>query len=131
MKSFFASVVAGFVIAAVGGFQSQTPRPKAAAAPADVTVRGCVMQGSAATVFVLDNAKKDPKSTTEKSVRYLVVPGTEDLMLSAHVNHLVDIRGQVVAKPAPAAGKPVTEKDLSTLTAKSLTMVADTCRAAR
>src|SRR5436190_8234352 len=112
MKSFFASVVAGFAIAAVGGFQTQTPRPKAVPAPADVTLRGCVMQGSAATVFVLDNAKKDPKSTTEKGVRYLVVPATEDLMLNAHVNHLVDIRGQVIAKPAPPAGKPVMEKDL-------------------
>lgn len=127
MKGFFASFIAGFMIAAVAGFQAQTPRPAPAQPPPDVTLRGCVLQGSAPAVFVLDNAKKDPKSTTEKGVRYLLIAGTEDLMLRAHVNHLVEMIGQVVAKPAPRAGQPVTEKDLSTFTAKSLTMVADTC----
>jgi hypothetical protein len=128
MRSFLASVIAGFAIAVAGGFQTPTAKPKPIQTPPDVTVRGCVLQGSGPTVFIVDNARKDPKSTTEKGVRYVLVPGTEDLMLRAHVNHLVEMTGQIAAKPAPRAGQPVTEKDLSTLTVKSLTMVADTCR---
>ncbi|MEZ5318306.1 MAG: hypothetical protein R2752_12975 [Vicinamibacterales bacterium] len=90
----------------------------------DVTLTGCLVQGSAPTVFVFENAKKDPKSMTEPAMKYVVVAGTEDLMLRDHLNHEVRITGQAEQKMAQ---QTMEEKDLPKLTAKSLTLVSNTC----
>ena len=89
------------------------------------TQTGCLVQGTTPTVFVFDNAKKDPKSPTEKAVKYIVV-APPDLNLRPHLNHEVKIVGVWDGKTAPAGGK-VEEKDLPRFSAKSVTMVADTC----
>jgi hypothetical protein len=105
--------------------QAQTQKP----ATQELTLTGCLIQGTAPTVFIFDNAKKDPKSPTEKAVKYVVVASTEDINLRPHLNHEVQIVGVWDGRTAPATGK-VEEKDLPRFTAKVVTMVADTCTAA-
>src|SRR6187402_1285704 len=118
----------------------QTPPPPNAKPPlqtsakpaeAEITVTGCLAQGSAATVFVLQNAKRDPLSATEKASRYVVVPATEDLFLSRHLTHTVRILGVPDGRPQPVpqAGGTVDEKLIPALSAKSLTMVSASCGA--
>jgi hypothetical protein len=96
---------------------------------AEITVTGCLVQGSSATVFVLQNAKRDPQSAAEKPARYIVVPATEDLFLKQHLNHQVRILGVPDGRlqPTPQAGSPVEEKLIPALNAKSLTMVNASC----
>jgi len=113
--------------------QTPPPDPQAQAQPQDqkpatqeITLTGCLIQGTGPTVFVFDNAKKDPKSETEKAMKYVVVAGAQDLNLRPHLNHQVQIAGTWDGKTAPATGK-VEEKDLPRFTAKTVTMVADTC----
>ncbi len=115
-----------------------TPPPPTAKPPlqtpakqteAEVTVTGCLVQGSAANVFILQNAKRDPLSTTEKAARYVVVPATEDLVLKPHLSHQVRILGVPDGRPQPTpqAGAPLDEKLVPALNAKSLTMVSPSC----
>ena len=104
----------------------QTPPQAQKPATEEITLTGCLVQGSTPTVFVFDKARKDPKSPTEKAVKYIVVAGTEDLNFRNHLNHEVRIVGTWDGRTAPATGK-VEEKDLPRFTAKSVTMVADTC----
>jgi hypothetical protein len=126
-----ASLVAAFlVVPSARAQQTAPPRPVSPAAPTqeaktDVLLTGCLVQGSGPTVFVFQNAKTDPQ-IAEPGATYLILPGTEDLNLRAHVNHTVQISGQSDGK-RPARGTPPDEKDLPTLTAKSLTMVSSTC----
>lgn len=138
------SVATGIgVFCAVGlnvaaAFVPQTPPPpnskppvqaSAKSAQAELTVTGCLVQGSAATVFILQNAKKDPASSAEKAARYVVVPTAEDLSLKPHLNHQVRILGVPDGKPQPTpqAGVPLDEKLVPALSAKSLTMVSPSC----
>ena len=80
-------------------------------------------------MFILQNAKRDPQSATEKAARYVVVPATEDLFLKQHLNHTVRILGVPDGRPQPTpqAGGAVDEKLVPALNAKGLTMVANAC----
>jgi len=93
----------------------------------EVTLTGCLVQGSSPAVFIFENAKKDPKSTTEKPGKYVVVAATEDLNLRAHVTHEVRITGLTDNKPVPLPNQKVEEKDLPKLSATALTMISNTC----
>jgi hypothetical protein len=113
--------------------QAQTPPsdPQAQTQPQkapteEITLTGCLIQGTTPTVFIFDKARKDPKSPTEKAVKYVVVPNAADLNLRPHLNHEVQIVGVWDGRTAPATGN-VEEKDLPRFTAKTVTMVADTC----
>ncbi len=106
--------------------QQQTPQKPAVP---EVTLTGCLVQGSTPAVFIFENARKDPKSTTEPAVKYVVLASAEDLNLRTHLNHEVRISGLPDGKVAPPTTQKVDEKDLPRLSAKSLTMVADTCTA--
>ena len=113
----------------------QPPAQAVAAEPADqkdqkapdVVLTGCLVQGSAPTIFVIENAKKDAQSNTEKGVSYIVVASSSDLNLRTHLNHEVTITGQSDGKTAPATGSKFEEKDLPKLTAKNVAMVSNTC----
>lgn len=128
----FASVLAASaLIAAQSGTtapaQSGTTKPSS-----DVTVTGCLTQGSGPTVFVLDNARQKPDDKTEKAESYVIVAGAEDLPLAANLNHEVSVTGSAdakVATPAPA-GQKATEKDMPRFSAKNITLVADRCTSA-
>ena len=98
----------------------------------DVTLTGCLIQGSGPTVFVLDNAKLSPSESTEKGKAYMLASATEDLNFKAHLNHEVTITGSADSKVAamPKPGQKSDDKDLPKLTAKSVTMISDKCTAA-
>ena len=108
--------------------QQQTPPtpPQTPQTIADTTLTGCLIQGSGPTVFIVDNAKADPKSTTEKGARMIVIAAAEDLNLRQHLNHEVRITGKVDGT-VPVAGTKVEEKDLPKLNAKAVVMVSNTC----
>jgi hypothetical protein len=97
--------------------------------PKDITLTGCVIQGSGPTVFLLDNARVNTQDPSEKGRTFVITPATEDLNLSTHLDHEVTITGKAEDKvpPVPPAGQKVAEKDLPKLQAGSLTMVADRC----
>jgi uncharacterized protein YdeI (BOF family) len=116
--------------------QQQPPTPPAVTAPqtapapkdaVDVTLTGCLVQGSAPNVFVFQNAKKDSKSTAEKGVSYVVVASGEALNLRNHLNHEIQISGQSDGKIAPVSTERASETELPKLTAKNITMIANTC----
>jgi hypothetical protein len=98
----------------------------------EVTVTGCVIQGSAPTVFILDNARTNPEDRNEKGKTYVLVASAEDLRLGTHLNQEVRVTGLAEDKtaPVPPPGQKVAEKDLPKFTAKSVTMVADRCTTA-
>ena len=105
--------------------QSQTQQQKAP----EVTLTGCVIQGSAPSIFLLSGAKKDPDNVKEIGTTYFLVADSEDLNLKAHLNHSVRITGVAEMKtpPVPPAGGKVEEKDLLKFSAKAATMVSDRC----
>ena len=128
-----ASVFATGLIAAQGSAQQQPPPPQqqqqAQQKAPEVTITGCVIQGSSPTVFLFEGSRTNPQDRNEKTKTYLLVAGTEDLKLKDHLNHEVRITGMAENKtaPTPPAGQQVAEKDLPKLTAQSVTMVADRC----
>jgi hypothetical protein len=144
MKTIVTAVAVCFVVAAgTSAFQSQqttpppppsqqqqtpptTPaQPQTPAIP-EVSLTGCLIQGSAPTVFLLENAKVDPKSDTEKGARFIVLAAAQDLNLRTHLNHEVTIGGLTDGKPT-VTDKKVEEKDLPKLSAKKVSMVSNTC----
>lgn len=128
MKTFVTAIAVSFLVAGLSARQDpvspQTPQKPAVA---EITVTGCLVQGSTPEVFIFENVRKDPKSTTEPAVKYIVIAATEDLNLQSSLNHEVRIVGQPDGKVAPPTTQKVEEKDLPRLSAKSLTVVADTC----
>ena len=121
-------------------FLQQTPPPPnpkpalqtpAKSSEAVINLTGCLVQGSAPEAFVLQEAKRDPQSATEKGARYIVVPTAEDLVLKTHLNHRVRIVGVPDGRPqpTPVAGRPVDEKAIPKLNARALTMVSPSCAA--
>lgn len=145
MKKVVTALAASFAIAAgAAALQAQQsappPPPPAQQAPptvtppqdmaGDVTLTGCLIQGSSPAVFIFENAKKDAKSTSEKGVSYIVVATAADTNLRDHLNHQVEISGKPDSKAAPVTGTgKVEEKDLPKLTAKTVTPVSNTCSA--
>ena len=130
MKTFVTAIAVCFVVAGLSARQDPTsPQTPQKPAVAEITVTGCLVQGSTPAVFIFENVRKDPKSTTEPALKYMVIASTEDLNLRNHLNHQVRISGLPDGKVAPPTTSKVEEKDLPRLSAKSLTMVADTCSA--
>jgi len=132
MKRFLGASIASLALA-VTVAAAQTPPPQDPSQDQqkvpDITLQGCVIQGSGPTVFILNNARVKPDDKNEKAQTFVIVAGTEDLMLKNHLNHEVTVTGNAEAKvaPVPPPGQTVAEKDLPKLTAKSLTMVSDRC----
>jgi hypothetical protein len=124
------ALAASTIVAAQSG--NQNPAPDDQQKSPEVTLTGCLTQGSGPTVFIFDNAKADPKSVSEKGRTFVVVEATEDLSLARHVNHEVALMGQAEAKmvPPPAPGEKVVEKDLPKFQVKTLKMVSESCTAA-
>jgi hypothetical protein len=93
----------------------------------DVTVTGCLMQGSTPAVFLLEDARSDPESKDEKAKTFFLSASVPDL--KANLNKQVRIIGQAETKepPAPPAGQKVSEQDLPKLSVKTIAAVADRC----
>ena len=131
MKTPLVTLVVCAAVAFVSAQQAQTPAPQDQKPAPDVSVTGCLLQGSAPSVFLVDNARRDPTDRNEKPLKYMVIVGAEGVTLRPHLNHEVQLTGQPEVKPAPAPGQKVEEKDLPKFTAKTITMVSDTCSASR
>src|SRR6185295_6941605 len=58
--------------------QQQPPQQQQKDKP-DVTLTGCLSQGSSPTVFILDNAKLNVEDRGEKGKIFVLVAGTEHL----------------------------------------------------
>jgi hypothetical protein len=122
------SALATALVAAQG---AQTPPP--AAAPQgekgmkDVTLTGCLVQGSAPAIFLLEDARLNPEDKNEKAKKYFVTAAAPDL--KANLNKEVRIIGQAETKepPTPPAGQKVAEQDLPKLAVKTIAAVADRC----
>jgi len=112
--------------------QPPPPTPMQDKQKPDVTLTGCVTQGSSPTTFILDNARLNVDDRGEKGKIFLIVSASEDLNLAKHLNHEVSVTGTADQKTmvAPAAGQKVDEKDLPKLSAKSVITVADKCTTA-
>jgi len=134
MKRQMFGVLAGVMAASalIAAQATSTPPPQQPDKPSgDVTITGCLTQGSSPAVFILDNARQKVDDKTEKAESYVVVAAGEDLPLAENLNHEVSVMGSAhVASATPPAGK-VAEKDMPRFAAKTLTSVADRCTATR
>jgi hypothetical protein len=132
MKNHLLGVGAGMIVATA----LMTAQSASGQAPstdlrigAEVTLIGCLIQGSNATTFLLDRARLDPQSKTEKPKTYVVIAATDAVVLAPQVNHEVAIKGMAEQKtvPTPEPGKKPLEKDLPKLRASSLMAVSESC----
>jgi hypothetical protein len=139
--TFLAAMTAATALVAAQSTQNPPPAPPAAPPAAagnqerqqtpDVTLTGCLIQGSGPTVFILDKAKDSTADRTAPGQSYVLTSGAESVAFKDHVNHEVSISGttEAKAKMMPAAGQKAAEKDLPKFTAKTVTMIADKCTA--
>ena len=119
----FAIAAALAVTRGVAGQESQPPTTQ------EVAVTGCVVQGTGPNVFILENAKADPRDRDEKGRSYLLVSNAMSISFREHLNHEVRVDGDAETKmpPMPLLGQKVKESDLPRLTATKITHVATTC----
>jgi hypothetical protein len=131
--AFVASLVCAGALAAA---QSTPPPPQTPAdpqqqpKPAEVSITGCLVQGSAPNVFILENARAKPEDQGEKAVTYVITTVKPEMSLKAHLNHSIKVTGnaeKLSAAAAPPAGQKPKEGDLPKFTASSVTMVSDRC----
>ena len=118
------AVAAAFAMTApVAGQESQLPKFK------EVSLTGCLVQGTGPDVFILENAKADPRNASEKGWTYFLASGAAAVSFREHLNNEVRIDGMAEMKmPAPpAAGESVKESDLPKLKAATIVHVATTC----
>lgn len=129
--AFVASLAcAGALVAA----QSAPPPPQTPAdpqqKPQEISLTGCLTQGSAPNVFILENAKVKPEDQNEKGATFVLVASKAEMSFKPHLNHSVKVTGiaesKTVGAPAPAGEKPK-EAALPKLTASAVTMVSDRC----
>ena len=88
--AFVASLAcAGALVAA----QSAPPPPQTPADPAqkpqEISLTGCLTQGSAPNVFILENAKVKPEDQNEKGATFVLVASKAEMSFKPHLNHSV------------------------------------------
>jgi hypothetical protein len=105
------------------------PDPKPAAP--ELTLTGCLIQGTGPDVFLLDNAKMSPADRGERGRSYVLSASTEDLFFRSHLNHEVSVTGtpEEPKDLQPPAGQKLDERNLPKFNARSVTMVSDRCLA--
>lgn len=81
-------LVAGVV--SIGAQQQQTPPPPPP--QQEISLIGCLVQGSQPSIFILEHAKPATGTTQEVGTRYMVVPESKDVDLLSHLNHEVCCR---------------------------------------
>jgi glucose/arabinose dehydrogenase len=125
-------------IAAAQTQQSQPPPPPPEQAQPpqtppkteDITLTGCVVQGSAPSVFLFENARVNPANKEEKARSYVLIVGAEDLAFRPHLNHQVMLvgKGEIKLLPTLKPGEKYKEADLPRFTATKVTEVSPTCQ---
>jgi hypothetical protein len=107
----------------------ETPQGQTPVKVEELTLTGCVIQGSAPTVYVFDNARINATNKEEKPRTYVLITGTDKLDLRPHVNRQVILVGKGEIKtlaPVPP-GEKVKEADLPRFTIVRVTEVSTTC----
>ena len=109
--------------AAVAGQESQLQKFK------EVSLTGCLVQGTGPDVFIFENAKADPRDASQKGWTYVLASGAAAVSFREHLNSEVRIDGmaETTIQPSPAAGESVKESDLPKLKAAKIVHVATTC----
>jgi hypothetical protein len=103
------------------------PTPAAPAQDADdVTFKGCLIQGSTPTTFILENAKSDAPDA--KAHNFVVEIQAQPDQIKSIVNTHVQVTG-TADKVESDDSKTRDEKDMPKLTAKRITRLAATCPA--
>jgi len=128
-----ATAGAAILVLAAPATRAVTPNHQAKSSQekfADVTLTGCLIQGSASSVFVLENAKATPGNDQEKGRSYLLTAAAQDLDIEHHLNQEVTVTGAPDTKTAPLSSTKPAEKDMPKFPAKSLIMVAEKCQPA-
>lgn len=130
MKSFVSALAVCLVAGAVsmGAQQQQQQQPPPQTERPEITVTGCLTQGSMPSVFILDNAKPAAAATgttQQTSTRYLVIAEGKDVDLLKHINNEVQLRGSPEGVIPPPEKRD--EKNLPTLRTTSLMLISNTC----
>lgn len=127
MKPFISALavclVAGTASSGAQQQQQQTPPPPERP---EITVTGCLAQGSMPSVFILENAKSSSGTTQETSMRYIVLAESKAVDLLKHVNNEVQLKGSPEGV-IPPPEKQRDEKTLPKLRATALLLVSNTC----
>jgi hypothetical protein len=118
-----AIAVAFAMTAPVAGQETQVQKYQ------EVSLTGCLVQGTGPDVFILENAKADPRDTSQKGWTYVLASGAAAVSFREHLNNEVRVDGTAEMKmpPSPAAGESVKESDLPKLKATKIVHVATTC----
>ena len=113
--------------------QQAQPQTQAEPKAQELTLVGCVSQGTSSDVFIFEDAL-DPAKKDQKPQTFRIVSTGEGMDFTPHLNHKVQVIGTVAAAKTPptppVAGQKVDEKDLPVFTVKTVSMVATTCSAA-
>lgn len=118
------AIAAGFAFTTtLTGQESQAAKYK------EVSLTGCVVQGTGPDVFIFENAKADPRGDDEKGRNYLLASGSMSISFREHLNTEVRIDGTAEMKMPPdeASEQSVKESDLPKLKATKIVHVATTC----
>ena len=131
MLRFLTSTVSACVLAGTIGVSAQEPAPPQAQqqpAPASATLTGCVQQlktTDGGTAFVLNDANGG-------NAKLYVLIGQASTDVASHVNHKVEVTGQVQEPnppPAPEEAAPANKNVVRPpiVQVESLKMVAESC----
>jgi hypothetical protein len=127
MKSFISAfavcLIAGAASTGAQQQQQQTPPPPERP---EISVTGCLAQGSMPSVFILENAKSSSGTTQETSSRYVVLAESKAVDLLKHVNNEVQLKGSPEGV-VPPPEKQRDEKSLPKLRATALLLISNTC----
>jgi hypothetical protein len=111
--------------------QGSSPKPPPSRTPPpveDVTLTGCVQEGTDAGVYILTNAVNRGESKDLPRTFRLVSNG-EELDFTLHANHQVNATGRAELK-SPSDGRPggrIDPRDLPTLAVKTIQTVSERC----
>jgi hypothetical protein len=121
-----AGAVAWTTILMAGGDPSQDkPEP---AQTRDVTVTGCVTEGTDAGVYILSNVMAKPEIQNIPHT-FRLVGGDADLDFTLHMNHQVQASGRAELKfpPDPAPGGRIDPRDLPAFAVETIQSVSERC----
>jgi hypothetical protein len=116
---------------------AQAPAPGAARpsqdSADDTTLKGCLIQGSSPTTFILDNATPETAAAGAKGQRFVVEisaqPDQIKSILNSHVQIVGTADSKAAASAAPSDDKKKDDDVLPKFTAKRITRIAATCPA--
>jgi hypothetical protein len=130
LKRTFAGAAAALSLGvAIATATAAVPQQTPVQDPPAITVTGCLIQGSSPSVFLLDNARVNPRDREEVGRRYILVNQVEDTDFKNHLDQEVTVTGtlKITLLPVPVVGRALTEAELSVFTARSVATVSDRC----